>query len=163
MIGVIHEVDPSYGISTELKQNWWLKIRIEEVLVESRKNFVIVWTHFYVLKIVFVIITWKTARQYLGRVWVGVNGTRGLYYWKHRTHTWIKESHKVTKKLVIDFVLFKYDVTIVSVMTKKNCCYPDPSGHITLSPTTMSRLHGSENQVWCSVRLKQNDWNQSNQ
>ena len=48
-----------------------------------------------------------------------MNGSRGLYYQKHRTHTWIRESHKVTKKLVIDFVLFKYVVTIVSVMTKK--------------------------------------------
>ena len=64
-------------------------------------------------------VTWLTARQYLGRVWVGVNGSRGLYYRKHRTHTWIRESHKVTKKLVIDFVLFKCVVTIVSVMTKK--------------------------------------------
>ena len=35
------------------------------------------------------------------------------------THAWIRESHKVTKKLVIDTVLFKYVVTIVSVMTMK--------------------------------------------
>ena len=35
------------------------------------------------------------------------------------THAWIRESHKVTKKLVSDFVLFKHVVTIVSVMTKK--------------------------------------------
>ena len=40
------------------------------------------------------------------------------------THTWIRESHKVTKKLVIDFVLFKYVVTIVSVMTKKIVVIP---------------------------------------
>ena len=48
-----------------------------------------------------------------------MKGSRGLYYWKHKTHAWIRESHKVTKKLVNDFVLFKYVVTIVSVMTKK--------------------------------------------
>ena len=53
-----------------------------------------------------------------------MNGSRGLYYWKHRTRTWIKESHKVTKKLVIDFVLFKCVVTIVSVMTKKIVVIP---------------------------------------
>ena len=53
-----------------------------------------------------------------------MNGSRGLYYRKHRTHTWIRESHKVTKKLVIDFVLFKYVVTIVSVMTKKIVVIP---------------------------------------
>ena len=48
-----------------------------------------------------------------------MNGSRGLCYRKHKTHAWIRESHKVTKKLVIDFVLFKCVVTIVSVMTKK--------------------------------------------
>ena len=53
-----------------------------------------------------------------------MKGSRGLYYRKHRTHTWIRESHKVTKKLVIDFVLFKYVVTIVSVMTKKIVVIP---------------------------------------
>ena len=63
-------------------------------------------------------------RQYLGRAWVGVNGSRGLYYRKHRTRTWIRESHKVTKKLVIDTVLFKYIVTIISVMTKKMIVIP---------------------------------------
>ena len=35
------------------------------------------------------------------------------------SHAWIGESHKVTKKLVIDFVLLKHVVTIDSVMTKK--------------------------------------------
>ena len=34
------------------------------------------------------------------------------------THAWVRESHKVTKKLVIDFDLFKCVVTILSVMTK---------------------------------------------
>ena len=53
-----------------------------------------------------------------------MKGSRGLYYRKHRTHTWIRESHKVTKKLVIDFVLFKCVVTIVSVMTKKIVVIP---------------------------------------
>ena len=53
-----------------------------------------------------------------------MNGSRGLYYRKHMTHTWIKESHKVTKKLVNDFVLFKYVVTILSVMTKKIVVIP---------------------------------------
>ena len=40
------------------------------------------------------------------------------------THTWIRESHKVTKKLVNDFVLFKHVVTIVSVMTKRMIVIP---------------------------------------
>ena len=53
-----------------------------------------------------------------------MNGSRGLYYRKHRTHTWIRESHKVTKKLVIDFVLFKCVVTIVLVMTKRSVDVP---------------------------------------
>ena len=48
-----------------------------------------------------------------------MNGSRGIYYQKHRTHTWIRKIHKVTKALVIDFVLFVYVVTIVSVMTRK--------------------------------------------
>ena len=48
-----------------------------------------------------------------------MKGSNCIYYRKHRTHAWIRESHKVTKKLVIDTVLFKYVVTIVSVMTKK--------------------------------------------
>ena len=53
-----------------------------------------------------------------------MNGSRGLYYRKHKTHAWIRETHKVTKKLVIDFVLFKYVVTIVSVMTKNMIVIP---------------------------------------
>ena len=48
-----------------------------------------------------------------------MKGSRCIYYRKHRTHTWIRESHKVTKKLVIDSVLFMYVITIVSVMTSK--------------------------------------------
>ena len=48
-----------------------------------------------------------------------MNASRGLYYRKHRTHAWIRESHKVTKKLVIDSVLFMYVITIVSIMTSK--------------------------------------------
>ena len=53
-----------------------------------------------------------------------MNGSRGLYYRKHRTRTWIREGHKVTKKLVISTVLFKNIVTIVSVMTKKVIVIP---------------------------------------
>ena len=53
-----------------------------------------------------------------------MKGSRCIYYRKHRTHAWIRESHKVTKKLVIDFVLFKCVVTIVSVMTKKMIVIP---------------------------------------
>ena len=45
--------------------------------------------------------------------------SRCIYYRKHRTHTWIRESRKVTKKLVIVSVLFKHVITIVSVMTSK--------------------------------------------
>ena len=48
-----------------------------------------------------------------------MKGSRGLYYKKHRTHTYIRESHKVTKALEIDSVLFMFVITIVSVMTKK--------------------------------------------
>ena len=40
------------------------------------------------------------------------------------THAWIMESHKVTKKLVIYTILFKYVVTIVLVMTKKMIVIP---------------------------------------
>ena len=46
-----------------------------------------------------------------------MNSSRDLYYWKHRTHAWIRESHKVTKKLVTGLVLLKYVIAIVSVMT----------------------------------------------
>ena len=35
------------------------------------------------------------------------------------THAWIRESHKVTNALVIDYVLFMPVVTIVLVMTEK--------------------------------------------
>ena len=48
-----------------------------------------------------------------------MKGSRCIYYWKHMTQAWIRESHKVTKKPIIDSVLFKHVVTIVSVMTKK--------------------------------------------
>ena len=34
------------------------------------------------------------------------------------------ESHKVTKKLKIDYILFKYVITIVSVMTSKMVVIP---------------------------------------
>ena len=40
------------------------------------------------------------------------------------THTWIRESHKVTKKLVIDSVLFKCVITLVSVVTSKMVVIP---------------------------------------
>jgi len=53
-----------------------------------------------------------------------VNGSRHLYYRKHMTHTWIRESHKVTKKLVIDSVLFGYVITLVSVITSKMVVIP---------------------------------------
>lgn len=45
--------------------------------------------------------------------------SRGLYYLKHRDHTWIRKSHKATKALVVDFVLSITVVTIVSMMNKK--------------------------------------------
>ena len=53
-----------------------------------------------------------------------MNSNRDLYCWKHRTHAWIRKSHKVTKKPIIDSVLFKHVVTIVSVMTKKIVVIP---------------------------------------
>ena len=53
-----------------------------------------------------------------------MNGSRDLYYRKHRTHAWIRGSHKVIKKLVIDSVLFKYVITIVSVMSRKIVVIP---------------------------------------
>ena len=40
------------------------------------------------------------------------------------TRTCIRESHKVTKKLVIDSILFWYVITIVSVMTSKMVLVP---------------------------------------
>ena len=48
-----------------------------------------------------------------------MNSSRDLYYWKHKTHAWVRESHKVTKKLVIDSVLFKCVITLVTVVTSK--------------------------------------------
>ena len=53
-----------------------------------------------------------------------MKGSRCRYYRKLKTRTWIGESHKVTKKLVIDSVLFMYVVTIISVMTKKMIIIP---------------------------------------
>ena len=53
-----------------------------------------------------------------------MKGSRCIYYRKHRTRTWIRESHKVTKKLVIDSILFWYVITIVSVMTSKMVLVP---------------------------------------
>ena len=53
-----------------------------------------------------------------------MKGSRCIYYRKHRTRTWIRESHKVTKKLVIDSTLFWYVITIVSVMTSKMVLVP---------------------------------------
>ena len=42
----------------------------------------------------------------------------------HKTCTWIRESHKVTDAPVIDFILFMYVVTNVSLMTKKLIVIP---------------------------------------
>ena len=53
-----------------------------------------------------------------------MNGSTDLYYQKHRTRTLIDERRKVTKKLVIDSVLFKYVIIIVSVMTSKMVVIP---------------------------------------
>ena len=53
-----------------------------------------------------------------------MKGSRCIYYRKHRTRTWIRESHKVTKKLVIDSVLFKCVITLVSVVTSKMVVIP---------------------------------------
>ena len=53
-----------------------------------------------------------------------MKGSRCIYYRKHRTHACIRESHKVTKKLVIDSVLFMSVVTIVAIMTKKMIIIP---------------------------------------
>ena len=49
--GIIPEVIPSSGISTtnQVEEELLLKIRMEEVLVESREIFMIFWTHSYVL------------------------------------------------------------------------------------------------------------------
>ena len=44
--------------------------------------------------------------------------------WKHNTHAWIRESHKVTKKLVVYTILFKHVIIIVSVMIKKMIVIP---------------------------------------
>ena len=53
-----------------------------------------------------------------------MKGSRCIYYRKHRTRTWIRESHKVTKMLVIDSVLFEYVITLVLVMTSKMVVIP---------------------------------------
>lgn len=43
----------------------------------------------------------ENVRQLLGKVRVVVKGSGGLYYSKHKTHTWISKSHKVAKTLVL--------------------------------------------------------------
>ena len=53
-----------------------------------------------------------------------MNGSRDLYYRKHMTHAWIMGSRKVTKKLVIDSILFKHIITIVSVISSKTVVIP---------------------------------------
>ena len=67
------------------------------------------------------------------------------------THTWIRESHKVTKKLVIDSILFWYVITIVSVMTSKMVLVPSLVVMFNLSSTTRSMLRGLEDQVRCNI------------
>lgn len=68
---------------------------------------------------VIVYSDWGTMRQLLGRVYIGVNGSIGLYYRKHKIHTWINRSRKVTKTLLVDFVLFVSVITYVMVMPRK--------------------------------------------
>ena len=48
-----------------------------------------------------------------------MKGGRGLYYRKHMNDTWIRETQKVTKALVVECVSFVYVVTIISIMTIK--------------------------------------------
>ena len=83
-----------------------------------------------------------------------MKGSICIYYLKHRTHTWIRESHKVTKKLVIDSILFWYVITIVSVMTSKMVLVPTLVVMFNLSSTTRSMLRGLEDQVRCNILLK---------
>ena len=40
------------------------------------------------------------------------------------THAWIMGSHKVIKKLVIGFVLFKFVISLVSVMASRMMVIP---------------------------------------
>lgn len=44
-------------------------------------------------------------------------------------------SHKVNKALLVEFALFMFVVTIVSVMAKKMSVISNPSGHRKSSPT----------------------------
>ena len=67
-----------------------------------------------------------------------MKGSRCIYYRKHRTRTWIRESRKVTKKLVIDSILFWYVITIVSVMTSKMVLVPTLVVMFNLSSTARS-------------------------
>ena len=86
-----------------------------------------------------------------------MKGSRCIYYRKHRTRTWIRESHKVTKKLVIDSVLFKCVITLVSVVTSKMVVVPTLVVISNWSPTTVSMLRGSENLVRSNIGRKSED------
>ena len=89
-----------------------------------------------------------------------MKGSRDLYYWKYKTRTWIRESHKVTKKLVIDSILFGYVITIVLVMTSKMIVNPTLVVTFNWSPTTVSMLRGLENLVRSNIRRKSEDRSQ---
>lgn len=70
----------------------------------------------------FVVIMYSdlgTMRKLFGRVCISVKGSIGMYYQKKMIYTWIKESQKVSKSLVVMFVLSISISTYVMVMTRK--------------------------------------------
>ena len=92
-----------------------------KILVESRTLLhVFFWTHIYMQNRFVVIICsdFRTTRKFLGRVCIGVKGSIDMYYHKHNIRTWIKRSCKVTKALIVEFVLYVSIFTNVMVMTR---------------------------------------------
>ena len=80
-----------------------------------------------------------------------MKGSRCIYYQKHRTRTWIRESHKVTKKLVIDSVLFKCVITLVSVMTSNMVLVPTLVVIFKFEFDGEEYVRGLEDRVRCNI------------
>ena len=100
-------------------------------------------------------VTWKTMRQFLGGVWVGMEGSMIPYYRKRTIRTWIRMSQKVTKTLVVEIILFMFVVTIVSVVAK-NMNVILTLGHRKSSLTMIKAtkwVTQFKKQIQCSIRL----------
>ena len=118
---------------------------------------VFIWAHAYLLNyfVVFIYSDLGTMRQLLGRECIGVNGSICMYYWKYMIRR-IRKSCKITKALIVEFVLFVPIITTDMVMTRKVGSDSDPNGHeesISGSINMQSELIGLENHVLCSDRI----------